>query len=192
MGDAAQKRTELCPGVGDLETTDQVSTVLRGKLGIFPTQQAQPEIRIADRPGNPDKIPRLSTTPPHSLSRRYLTDRRQRQNRRADGTNRIAAQEIYPEPALILTEALGKSAEPLRVDLGRERGRQNIMKRSGPHGREIRKVDPQQLARDQFGRIVRQIVHSGDNSIRRNDELPSRPALDERRVVQEPEPARPR
>ena len=92
---------------------------------------------------------------------------------------------------MILAEALGKSAEPLWVDLWRERGRQNIMKRPGPHGREIRKGDPQQLARDQFGRIVRQIVHSGDNSVRRNDELPSRPALDERRVVQEPQPARP-
>ena len=74
---AAQKGAELRARVGGLEAANQVNTVLRGKLGIFPSQQAQAKIRIADRPGNPNKIPWLSTTPPHSLSRRNLTDRHQ-------------------------------------------------------------------------------------------------------------------
>ena len=60
-----------------------------------------------------------------------------------------------------------------------------------PHCGQIGKIDAQQLARDQFRRIVGKVVNPGDDGVGGDDKAPSRPPADERGIIEEAEPARP-
>ena len=162
--------TEFRARLGEAEAPDQVIAVLGREIGIGPAQQIEPEERIADRARNPYEIARLGAAAPNFLTRRDLADRGQRQDGRAAGADRIAAQQVDAVAALIFAETLGKAGEPFRPELGREGRRKDVMKRPRPHRREIRQVDAQQLARDQVRRVLRQIMHSGDDRVRGYDE----------------------
>ena len=183
MRDAAQSGTEFRARLRQAETPDQVIAVLGREIGISPTQQIEPEERIADRAGNPYEIARLGAAAPDFLTCRDLADRGQRQDGRAAGADRIAAQQVDAVAALIFGKTFGKAGEPFRPELGREGRRKDVMKRPRPHRREIRQIDAQQLARDQVRRVVRQVMHSGDDRVRRYNETPPRGAVEERGVV---------
>ena len=118
--DAAQSGTEFRARLGEPEATDQVIAVLGREIGISPTQQIEPEERIADRAGNPYEIARLGAAAPNFLTCLDLADRGQRQDGRAAGADRIAAQQVDAVAALIFGQALGKArrAIPARARRG--------------------------------------------------------------------------
>src|SRR5260370_15319441 len=164
--------------------------MLLRELRMAAAQYAEPEKRVADRAGYPDQIARLGAAAPDFLSCGDLANRGQGQNRRPRCADRVTSQKIDPKAILILAEALGKAAKPLRAQFRRQRRGQNIMARPRSHGREIGEVDPKQLARNQFGVILRQVVHPRDNCIGRYDPTTSRTAIDERRIIKETETSR--
>src|SRR5690242_18411668 len=166
--------------------------MLGRKIGISPTQKIEPEERITDRAGNPYDIARLGAAAPDFLSRRDLADRYQgKDGRTADG-DRVAAQQVDAVTTLILGKTLGEAGEPFRPQLGRKRCRKEIMKRPRSHRCKVRQIDAKQLARDQVRRVLRQIMNSGNDRVCGYDQTPARPAVDKRRIVDQPEPARPR
>jgi hypothetical protein len=59
------------------------------------------------------------------------------------------------------------------------------------HRREIGQVDPQQFAGDWIGRVLGQIVHAFDDCISGNDKPVPGAAIDQCRVIQQVESARP-
>ena len=87
MRDAAQSGTEFRARLGQAETPDQVIAVLGCEMRISPTQQIEPEERIADRAGNPYEIARLGAAAADFLTCRDLADRGQRQDGGAAGTD---------------------------------------------------------------------------------------------------------
>jgi len=116
---------------------------------MSPAQHAEAEERVADAPRYPHEVAWLGAAAPNFLTCRDLADRSQRQDGRAAGADRIAAQQIDAVAPLIFGKTFGKAGEPFPPELGREGRRKNVMKRSRAHRREIRQIDAQQLARDQ-------------------------------------------
>ncbi len=80
-----------------------------------------------------------------------------------------------PKRRLILGEARGELRHPIVAESCRQGRRQEVMERARAHRGEIGQVDAQQLAGDQVGRILGQIMHALDDRIDGDDEpMPGR------------------
>jgi hypothetical protein len=112
-------------------------------LRIGASQQGKPEKRIPDRAGYPHEVSGARVVAPDLHSCGDFPDGGHRQNGRPGCRHRIAAQEVDPEPALILGKPSGELGKPIRAECGRKRRRQEIIERPRPHRREIRQIDPQ-------------------------------------------------
>src|SRR5262249_6820853 len=114
--------------------------MLRRQFRVSATARAKSEERVTDRAGNPDEIARLSTAAPNLHSRSHLADRGQGQRSgpwRRDG---VTAQEIYPEPSLVLLETPSELHDPVCADCRRKRRRQQIVQWPRSHRREIGQI----------------------------------------------------
>src|SRR5260370_41886308 len=144
--------------------------MLLRELRMAAAQYAKPEKGVADRAAYPDQTARLGAAAPDFLSCGDLANRGQGQNRRPRCADRVTSQKTDPKAILILAEALGKAAKPLRAQFRRQRRGQNIMARPRSHGREIGQGDPKHLARKPFTGILRHAVPPPSACICRYDQ----------------------
>ena|SRR6516164_10130582 len=111
--------------------------MLRCQAAMGSAQQTQTEKCITDRARYPDEIARLGTAAPDLLPCCDYPDGGQRQDGRARSTDRVAAQQLNPKTALILTQTFRKLGKPFRPELCREGGCKHVMERPRPHRRQI-------------------------------------------------------
>ena len=189
--DAGQARPERGARLGQLEAPDQHGPVGRSEVGVLAAQHLEPEKGVADRAADPDPVagPRPAAADLGAVG--DLADRGQRQRRRARRRDRIAAEQVDPEDALVLGEAGGEALDPVVAEGLRQRRGQQVMQRPRAHRREVGQVDPQQLAGDEVGRVVGQVMHALDHRVDGHHQPMPRRAVDQRRIVGQTQPARP-
>ncbi len=190
MRDSDETRPETGARLGRLKSRNQACALGRIELRILPPQHPQPEMGVADRAADPDPVAGPRTAAADLRAGSDVAERGQRQRRRPRRRDRIAAEQIDPEAALILGEPGREALDPIVAERRRQRRRQQVMQRPRAFRGEVRQIDPQQLFRDQLGRIVRQVMHALDHRIDGHDETAPGGAIDQRRVVGKSEPAR--
>ena len=191
MGDAGETRAQFSARFGQLKAPGQRRPVGRREGRVTAAQHLEPEERVADCAADPDLVAGLRAAPANLGAASNLAERGQRQHRRPRCRDRIATEQIDAEPRLVLGEPRGKARHPIVAEVRRQRCREQIMERPRAHRGEIGEVESQQLAGDQVGRILGQIMNALDDRIDGDDEPMSGPAINQRRVVREAKPARP-
>ncbi len=100
-------------GSGDLKSRDQTCALGRVELRILSPQYPQAEMGVADRTADPDPVAGAGAGAADLGSGSDVADRGQRQRRRPRRRDRIAAEQIDPEMALILGEPGREALDPI-------------------------------------------------------------------------------
>ena len=87
--------------------------MLRREIWMSPAQHAEAEERVADAPRYPHEVAWLGAAAPNFLTCRDLADRSQRQDGRAAGADRIAAQQIDAVAPLIFGNTFSANSPEL-------------------------------------------------------------------------------
>jgi hypothetical protein len=154
-------------------------------------EHGEAEGGIADAAAHPHPIAGPRTGAAQRAAWGDMAEDGEREAERPRCRGGIAAEQGEAEFGLIGGEAGGEGGEPRirRVAWGGEC--QQIAERHRTHRRQIGEIDPQQLARDQPRRIVRQAMHAGHHGIRRDHQLASGRWREECGIVEQIETGRP-
>ena len=153
----------------------------------FARQYLQAEGGIADRARNVNLVARQRAATAQDRPLGGGAKRGDRKHGGAIRADRIAAREHEVIPPLIHRQTVYETFEP---GLGRGSGQcqpKHIGIRHGTHGREIGEIDPEQLARNEGGRIVGLVMNACDHDIVGHHECLARRRAEARGIVRQAE-----